>query len=85
VATIHLQEGKHIEAKISEGVRQGCNLSPILLNMYMEEAIKEIEEQEIKVNGEEINMLRLADDISKNIDKYKVDRPRNEAQQLSGK
>jgi hypothetical protein len=30
----------------------------------MEEAIKEIEEQGIKVKGEEINMLRLADDIA---------------------
>jgi hypothetical protein len=35
--------------------------------MYMEEVIKEIEEQGtrgIKVNGEEINMLLLADDIA---------------------
>jgi uncharacterized phage infection (PIP) family protein YhgE len=30
----------------------------------MEEAIKEIEEQGIKVSGEEINTLRFADDIA---------------------
>jgi hypothetical protein len=51
-ATIHVQEGRNIEAKIKKGVRQGCNLSPELFTMYMEEAIKEIEEQGIKVNGE---------------------------------
>jgi hypothetical protein len=30
----------------------------------MEEAIKEIKEQGIKVNGEEINVIRFADDIA---------------------
>jgi hypothetical protein len=33
---------KNIEAKINKGVGQGCDLSPALFNMYMEEAIKEI-------------------------------------------
>jgi hypothetical protein len=67
VATIRTQDGRNMEAKINKGVRQGCNLSPALFNMYMEEAIKEIEEQGIKgikVNGEEINMIRFADDIA---------------------
>jgi hypothetical protein len=60
-------QGINIEAKINIGVRQGCNRPPALFHMYMEGAIKEIEEQVIKgikVNREEINMLRFADDIA---------------------
>jgi GTP-dependent phosphoenolpyruvate carboxykinase len=59
-----MKEGRNIEAKINKGVRQGCNLSPAIFNMYMEGAIKEIEKQGIKVNGEEINMLLFPDDIA---------------------
>jgi len=32
------------EANIEKGVRQGCNLSPTLFNLYIEEALKELRE-----------------------------------------
>jgi hypothetical protein len=64
VATVRMEEGRNIKAKIDKGVRQGYNRSPALVNMCIEEAIKGIEEQGIKLNGEEINMLRFADDIA---------------------
>jgi hypothetical protein len=62
-----MRDGSNIEAKINKGVRQGCNLSPALFNIYLEEAISEAQDigiNGIKINGEEINMLRFADDIA---------------------
>jgi hypothetical protein len=56
LATMHARRKKY-KVNINKGIRQRCNLLPALFNMYMEEVIKEIEEQGIKVNGEEINML----------------------------
>ena len=51
--------------KIGRGVRQGCPLSPILFNIYIEkivrEALEEVNEG-IKVGGRQIKALRFADD-----------------------
>jgi len=54
------------EAAIRKGVRQVCNLWPLLFNTYIEQAINEYKEYctGIKVNGVRIQMLRCADDIS---------------------
>lgn len=55
------------EARIKKGVRQGCNLSPILFNAYVQQAIDELREETnlgIKVQGMKIDMMRFADDIA---------------------
>jgi len=55
------------ESKIKKGVRQGCTLSPLIFNAYIQEAIDIIREKiqlGIKVNGYRIDMLRFADDIA---------------------
>ena len=46
-------------------MRQGCNLLPLLLNIYIEQAINECKEYctGIKVNGMRIQMLRFAGGI----------------------
>jgi len=46
-------------------VRQGCSLLPLLLNIYIEQAINECKEYctGIKVNGMRIQTLRFADVI----------------------
>lgn len=51
---------------ILKGVRQGCSLSSLLFNIYIEEAINEVKEKYgkgVKVHGETLKMLRFADDI----------------------
>ena len=59
-------DGEYSEpGKIGRGVRQGCPLSPILFNIYIEEIIREtLEEMEegIKVGGRMVKALRFADD-----------------------
>jgi hypothetical protein len=40
-ATLGMGNVSHIEAKINKGIRQGCNLSHALFNIYLEEAIRE--------------------------------------------
>ena len=63
--SIKIKETKK-EATIRKGVRQGCNLSPSLFNIYIEKAINECKEYctGIKVNGMRIQMLRSADDTA---------------------
>ena len=62
---IKIKESKR-EAAIRKGVRQGCNLSPLLFNIYIEQAINESKEYctGIKVNGMRIQMLRFADNTA---------------------
>ena len=53
------------EVPTQRGVRQGCILSPILLNIYSEEIFNQISEITnigIQVNGRSINNIRYADD-----------------------
>lgn len=60
-------DGKEEIAKIKNGVRQGCNLSPMLFNLYIEEVMKELRievKQGVRIGGETINALRFADDIA---------------------
>ena len=54
--------------KIGKGVRQGCILSPCLLNFYAEYIMRNVGMDEaqagIKIAGRNINNLRYADDIT---------------------
>lgn len=57
------------EAAIQQGVRQGCSLSPILFNLYIQKAMDEvraalIDTHGVRVHGEKIDMIRFADDIA---------------------
>jgi len=55
------------EVKIKKRVRQGCNLSPTLFNLYFENALKKLREEKIegiKINRMPIQMLRFTDDIA---------------------
>ena len=61
-------QGERVEASSRKGVRQGCSLSPPLINLYPEEAINKTKEElkniGFKVQGKTIKMLRVANDIS---------------------
>ena len=54
--------------KIGKGVRQGCILSPCLLNLYAEYIMRDARLEEtqagIKIAGRNINNLRYADDTT---------------------
>ncbi|KAL1447191.1 hypothetical protein WDU94_013942 [Cyamophila willieti] len=57
------------EAKIRQGVRQGCCISTLLFNCYIQKALDETRKEleswpGIKVNGTKIDMIRYADDIA---------------------
>jgi hypothetical protein len=54
------------EAWIKKGVRQGCSLSPLIFNIYIEEALNEVREKMnvgVTIQGEKVGMLHFADDI----------------------
>ena len=54
--------------QIGKGVRQGCILSPCLLNLYAEYIMRNVRLDEaqagIKIAGRNINNLRYTDDIT---------------------
>jgi hypothetical protein len=55
------------ESKIKKGVRQRCTLSPLIFNVYIQEAIDTIKDETqlgVKVNGYRINIWRFVDDIA---------------------
>jgi len=66
-ATIKI-DNLEAKADIRKGVRQGCSLSPILFNLYIEYAMNQLKvetpEAGVKIHGERIPMLRFADDIA---------------------
>lgn len=54
------------EAKIGKYVKQSCSLSPILFNLYIEYAIKELKKKfkaKVTAHADRIQMLRFAEDI----------------------
>ena len=51
------------EARMKKGMRQGCALSPVIFNVYIEKAINGIKAPGISIHGERISMW-FADDIA---------------------
>ena len=51
--------------KISQGVRQGCVLSPLLFNIFMAGLAKELHSKDpgLKLESKKINSIFWADDI----------------------
>uniref|UniRef100_A0A8D8X5H0 Craniofacial development protein 2 n=1 Tax=Cacopsylla melanoneura TaxID=428564 RepID=A0A8D8X5H0_9HEMI len=65
IAHIEINKAKET-ASIKKGVRQGCQISPYLFNIYIEKAIKECKEccTGVVLSGRRVQMLRFADDIA---------------------
>lgn len=66
-ASLRIQGETTEDIKIKKGVRQGCVLSSILFNIYSEQIFQEALEDidaGIKINGENINNIRYADDTA---------------------
>ena len=67
-ATVRTGHGTTDWRQIGKGVRQGCILSPCLLNFYAEYIMRNagLEEAQagIKIAGRNINNLRYADDTT---------------------
>ena len=67
-ATVGTVYGTTDRSQIGKGVRQGCILSPCLLNLYAEYIMRNagLEEAQsgIKIAGRNINNLRYADDTT---------------------
>jgi hypothetical protein len=62
---VRLNRGETRSVKIGRGVRQGCCLSPILLNFYSECLTKEALEGfgDFKIGGQIIRTVKYADDL----------------------
>ena len=66
VAVIEVGKEKEV-AEIRKGVRQGCALSPVMFNLYIEEAMNQLKTKEnlgVQIQGEAVSMIRFADDIA---------------------
>jgi dGTP triphosphohydrolase len=58
---------KEQEVKIKNGARPGCILSPMLFNLNIEEAMKELRaeiQKGVRIGGTKVTALRFADDIA---------------------
>ena len=73
-ANIRIEGSLSESIQIKRGVRQGCILSPLLFNIYSEailnEALLNLSDKGININGERVNNIRYADDtvlIAENI------------------
>lgn len=73
ISNLHKNQRAHIEinkesetAAIKKRVKQGCQISPYLFNIYIEKAINESKEccTGVMLNGRRVQMLRFADDIA---------------------
>ena len=64
-ARVRTSEGESEWAELGRGVRQGCQLSSLLFNIYAEEMVNEAWEdisKGVKVGGEMMKSVRYADD-----------------------
>ena len=62
-AHIQLEQDVSGDIMIKRGVRQGCVLSPCLINLYTEIIFRHIEDMDgVVMGGIRINKLRYADD-----------------------